>query len=116
MEAQLARAGRPGPKAIGIDKVSIRKGHSHRIVVSDLERKRPIWFGGQDRDWRTLDFGFQSSADSLRCRGVGPQKPNVRGPFALYLLTVLGPRTPQRLSLRPFLSKADDLAILVRFL
>jgi len=50
MEAQLARAGRPGPKAIGIDKVSIRKGHSHRIVVSDLER-----FGGQDRDWRTLD-------------------------------------------------------------
>jgi transposase len=49
MEAQLARAGRPGPKAIGIDEISIRKGHSYRIVVSDLERKRPIWFGGQDR-------------------------------------------------------------------
>ena len=48
-EAQLARAGRPGPKAIGIDEISIRKGHSYRIVVSDVERKRPIWFGGQDR-------------------------------------------------------------------
>ncbi len=49
MEAQLARAGRPGPKAIGIDEVSSRKGHTYRIVVSDLERKRPIWFGGEDR-------------------------------------------------------------------
>ena len=48
--------------------------------------------------------------------GRRPQKPNIRGPFALYLLTVLGPKMPQRLSLRPFLSKADDSAILVRFL
>jgi len=49
MQVQLARAGRPGPKAIGVDEISIRKGHSYRIVVSDLERKRPIWFGGEDR-------------------------------------------------------------------
>jgi transposase len=49
MEAQLARAGRPGPQAIGIDEISIRKGHTYRIVVSDLVRKRPIWFGGEDR-------------------------------------------------------------------
>ena len=49
MRAQLARAGRPGPKAIGIDEISIRKGHTYRIVVSDLIRKRPIWFGGEDR-------------------------------------------------------------------
>jgi transposase len=49
MEAQLARAGRPGPRSIGIDEISIRKGHSYRIVVSDLERKRPVWFGGDDR-------------------------------------------------------------------
>ena len=53
--AQLARAGTPGPKVIGIDEVSIRKGHSYRIVVSDLSgwpraiRGRPIWFGGEDR-------------------------------------------------------------------
>jgi transposase len=49
MQVQLARAGLPGPKAIGIDEISIRKGHTYRIVVSDLIRKRPIWFGGEDR-------------------------------------------------------------------
>ena len=49
MEAQLKRAGRPGPKAIGIDEIAIRKGHSYRIVVSDLIRRRAIWFGGKDR-------------------------------------------------------------------
>jgi transposase len=46
MRAQIARAGTAGPKAIGIDEISIRKGHTYRIVVSDLVRKRPIWFGG----------------------------------------------------------------------
>ena len=49
MRAQLARVGTPGPKAIGIDEISIRKGHTYRIVVSDLIRRRPIWFGGVDR-------------------------------------------------------------------
>jgi len=49
MTAQLAKAGRPGPKVIGIDEISIRKGHTYRIVVSDLVRGRPIWFGGEDR-------------------------------------------------------------------
>jgi transposase len=33
MKAQLAKAGTPGPKAIGIDEISIRKGHTYRIVV-----------------------------------------------------------------------------------
>jgi transposase len=42
-------AGAPGPRTIGIDEISIRKGHVYRIVVSDLVRKRPIWFGGEDR-------------------------------------------------------------------
>jgi transposase len=49
MRAQIARLGKPGPKAIGIDEISIRKGHDYRIVVSDLIRRRPIWFGGKDR-------------------------------------------------------------------
>ena len=49
MAAQLARAGKPAPAAIGIDEISIRKGHTYRIVVSDLIRGRPIWFGGIDR-------------------------------------------------------------------
>ena len=29
MQAQLARVGTPGPKAIGIDEISIRKGHRY---------------------------------------------------------------------------------------
>jgi transposase len=49
MRAQLARAGGPAPKVIGIDEISIRKRHVYRIVVSDLLRARPIWFGGEDR-------------------------------------------------------------------
>ena len=49
MRAQIERAGTPGPRAIDVDEISIRKGHNYRIVVSDLVRKRPIWFGGDDR-------------------------------------------------------------------
>ncbi len=55
MAAQLARAGTPGPKAIGIDEISIRKGHTYRIVVSDLIRRRPIWFGGEDRSEASMN-------------------------------------------------------------
>jgi len=54
MAAQLAKAGTPGPKAIGIDEISIKKGHTYRIVVSDLIRGRPIWFGGADRSEASL--------------------------------------------------------------
>jgi len=58
MEAQLKRAGTPGPQVIGVDEISIRKGHTYRIVVSDWERGRPIWFGGQDRSEASLDEFF----------------------------------------------------------
>jgi transposase len=43
MREQIRRVGSPGPKVIGIDEISIRKGHTYRIVVSDLERRRPIY-------------------------------------------------------------------------
>jgi transposase len=55
MEAQLKKAGNPVARAIGIDEISIRKGHTYRIVVSDLERRRPIWFGGEDRSEASMD-------------------------------------------------------------
>jgi transposase len=54
MRAQIRRAGTPGPRAVGIDEISVRKGHSYRIVVSDLVRKRPIWFGGEDRSQASM--------------------------------------------------------------
>jgi len=57
MKAQLARAGTPGPLVIGIDEIAIRKGHTYRIVVSDLVRRRPIWFGGEDRSEASIGFG-----------------------------------------------------------
>jgi len=70
MQEQLRRAGTPGPRAIGIDEVSIRKGHTYRIVVSDLQRHRPIWFGGQDRSEASLDLFYQwlGAAKSTRVR------------------------------------------------
>ena len=55
MREQIRRVGTPGPKVIGIDEISIRKGHTYRIVVSDLERRRPIWFGGDDRSEASMD-------------------------------------------------------------
>lgn len=55
MEEQLRRSGKPHPKSIGIDEISIRKGHEYRIVVSDLEKRRPIWFGGKDRSEESMD-------------------------------------------------------------
>ncbi len=54
MQAQLARAGTPGPLVIGVDEIAIRKGHTYRIVVSDLLRGRPIWFGGKDRSQASM--------------------------------------------------------------
>ncbi len=58
MREQLRRTGTPGPRIIGLDEVSIRKGQSYRIVVSDLVRRRPIWFGGTDRSEASLDRFF----------------------------------------------------------
>lgn len=58
MQEQLRRAGGPAPRVIGIDEIAIGKGHRYRIVVSDLQRGRPIWFGGQDRSAASLDEFF----------------------------------------------------------
>ena len=79
MRAQLARAGTPGPKAIGIDEISIKKGHTYRIVVSDLIRKRPIWFGGQDRKEASMalfyDWLGQSKTGGIRLAVMDMWKP-----------------------------------------
>ena len=65
MQEQLHRIGTPAPRVIGIDEVSIRRGHTYRIVVSDLIRRRPIWFGGQDRSEQSMDEFY---------RWLGPEK------------------------------------------
>jgi transposase len=94
MAAQLARAGKPGPKAIGIDEISIRKGHTYRIVVSDLIRGRPIWFGGQDRSEASMaqfyDWLGKNKALCLRLAVMDMWKPfrtvtNAQAPQAAIL-------------------------------
>lgn len=55
MREQVRRAGTPAPKVIGIDEISSRKGRTYRIVVSDVARRRPIWFGGKDRSEASMD-------------------------------------------------------------
>ena len=55
MREQLARAGPPSPSVIGIDEIAIRKRHTYRIVVSDLEKRRAIWFGGDGRSEADMD-------------------------------------------------------------
>ena len=69
LREQLKRAGTPGPKVIGIDEISIRKGHSYRIVVSDLERHRPIWFGGDDRSEASMDQ-FYAFLGKKKAKGI----------------------------------------------
>ena len=70
MREQLRRAGNPAPRVIGIDEIAIGQGHSYRIVVSDLERGRAIWFGGQDRSEKSMDqfFAWLGPAKSRRIR------------------------------------------------
>jgi transposase len=41
-----------------VNEISVRKGHDYRIVVSDLERRRPIWFGGTDRSEKSMNMFY----------------------------------------------------------
>lgn len=58
MQTWLAKTPQLSPKVIGVDELSIKKGHTYRIVVSDLERGRPIWVGGMGRTAADLDRFF----------------------------------------------------------
>ena len=42
MQSQVERAGLPAPRAIGIDEISIGKGHNYRVIISDLDRGHPV--------------------------------------------------------------------------
>lgn len=79
MRAQLKRVGMPGPKVIGIDEISVRRGHDYRIVVSDLTRERPIWFGGVDRSEASMDLFFEAlgekKSEALRLAVMDMWKP-----------------------------------------
>ena len=69
MREQLRRSGRARPKVIGIDEIAVRKGHEYRIVVSDLEKHIPIWFGGLDRSEESMD-GFYEHIGEKACNNI----------------------------------------------
>ncbi len=70
MREQLARAGHPAPNVIGVDEVSVKKRHVYRIIVSDLEQRRPIWFGGNGRSEQDMDmfYAFLGEENAGRIR------------------------------------------------
>lgn len=60
MQELLKRYPLTTPRVMGVDELSIGKGNSYRIIVSDIERSRPIWFGGEGRKEKDLDLFFQA--------------------------------------------------------
>jgi len=68
MAKQVALAGLPAPRAIGIDELSIRKGHNYRVIVSDLDRERPIWVGGEGRKEVDIDLFFEALGPNKTAR------------------------------------------------
>lgn len=51
-------------RVIGVDEISVKKGHTYAIVVADLDSKRPIWIGGNGRKETDFDLFFKE---------IGPQ-------------------------------------------
>lgn len=79
MREQLRKVGAPTPQVIGIDELSVRKRHTYRIIVSDIEKRRAIWFGGKDRSQESMDLFFaflgEKQAKKLRLAVMDMWKP-----------------------------------------
>jgi len=58
MKEKLKNRGEITPEALGIDEISIQKGHTYRIVVSDLKNKLPIWIGGNGRTEKDMQMFY----------------------------------------------------------
>ena len=58
MAKLLAKHPVAAPTVIGIDEISIGNGHSYRVIISDLERGRVIWIGGDGRSECDIDQWF----------------------------------------------------------
>ena len=77
--ASSSRVRASDAERIGVDEISIEKRHVYRIVVSDLERKRAIWFGGNGRGETDMDMFYaflgNESADKIRLAVMDMWKP-----------------------------------------
>jgi len=56
-------------RTIGIDEISVRKGHTYAIVVADLDQRRPIWLGGQGRTEQDMQLFFDTMGLE-RCKTI----------------------------------------------
>jgi len=56
-------------RSIGMDEISIRKGHTYAIVVADLDQKRPVWLGGEGRKEEDLQRFFDAMGAD-RCKTI----------------------------------------------
>jgi transposase len=68
MREQLESAGTTEPTAIGIDEIAIGPGQTYRIVVSDLNLRRAIWFGGIDRKEASMDLFYATISTENRAK------------------------------------------------
>ncbi len=51
-------------RAIGIDEISIRKGHQYAILVADMDQQRPIWMSTTlGRDKQQMDIFYKELGD-----------------------------------------------------
>ena len=69
MREQLSKTPKNNPSVIGVDEISIKRGHKYRIIVSDLERGVPIWFGGKDRTEESMDM-FYAELGPEKCENI----------------------------------------------
>lgn len=53
-------------RAIGIDEISIRKGHAYMTCVSDLDKGRPLGIGGEGRREEDLDLFYNTLSESQK--------------------------------------------------
>lgn len=69
MKEKLKNRGEINPEVLGIDEVSIKKGHTYRIIVSDLKNKLPIWIGGNGRKEEDMQM-FYNWLGKKKCANV----------------------------------------------
>ena len=56
-------------RTIGVDEISIHKGHTYAVVVADLDQRRPIWLGGQGRTEQDMQLFFDTMGTE-RCKTI----------------------------------------------
>jgi hypothetical protein len=60
--------GRYDKKVLRARELSVAGWRNYRIIVSDLERGRPIWVGGEGRKEADIDLVFQALGDKKSAR------------------------------------------------